>query len=73
MSVSLTGCNEDKITSVLEQQGYSNIVLDGFSLRCGKEDVIPMSQNFEAYNKNSDTFVSGTVCCGFLKGCTIRY
>ena len=53
--------------------GLKDVTLKAPSwLMCGKDDNLFMSNNFEATNING-VHVHGTVCCGFMKGCTIRF
>ena len=62
-----------KAESVLIQQGYKNITMDGHPFfGCGENDSFFMSEDFIATNANN-VRVTGTVCCGILKGCTIRF
>jgi len=56
---------------LLKRQGYTEIEMTGYApLACGKGDVT--SSGFRAKSPNGSR-VSGTVCCGGLKGCTIRF
>lgn len=56
---------------LLERQGYTEIEMTGYApLACGKGDVT--SSGFRAKSPNGSN-VKGTVCCGALKGCTIRF
>jgi hypothetical protein len=55
----------------LEKAGYSEIQTTGYAaFECGKDD--DFHTGFRAKNP-AGTLVEGTVCCGFLKGCTIRF
>lgn len=63
--------NPEKATQTLNHAGYTNIVITGYDpFSCGEDDTF--KDSFTATNPNGMT-VSGTVCCGFLKGCTIRF
>ncbi len=54
----------------LEEDGYTEIQITGADpLKCGKHDL--RGTTFRAKNLAGNT-VSGVVCCGVLKGCTIR-
>lgn len=56
---------------LLERQGYTEIEMTGYApLACGQGDVT--SSGFRAKSPNGSK-VKGTVCCGALKGCTIRF
>jgi ATP sulfurylase len=73
--VTLTGCSQpDRATSVLEQQGYGDIVIHPITFRdlfyCSEDDqfITP----FTAKTNNGST-VSGAVCSGLLKGATVRF
>jgi hypothetical protein len=39
---------------------------------CSDSDTILQSEGFEATNMAGER-VTGTVCCGWLKGCTVRF
>ena len=55
----------------LRKSGYSNIEIgDHAFFECGRGDVSSLS--FTAGNPGG-VRVSGTVCCGWFKGCTIRF
>lgn len=68
----LVGCtNEGKSRRALENHGFTEIVFTGYSwFECSEEDTF--STGFVATNQNSET-VQGTVCCGVIKGCTVRW
>lgn len=68
----LVGCTSPNRTKeTLEKAGYSNIQVGNYDLfRCGEDD--DFATQFEADNQAGQR-VSGTVCCGLLKGCTIRF
>lgn len=69
----LTACTRpDKSREVLQQEGYTNIEITGWSpFMCSEDDE--WSTGFEATNAAGQR-VEGTVCCGTLtKGCTIRH
>lgn len=63
--------NQDNAKELLERQGYTEIRMTGYApMACGKGDFT--SSGFEANSPNGSR-VSGSVCCGGLKGCTIRF
>ena len=68
----LTGCTApDRTKETLEKAGYANIETGEYDFwSCGKDD--DFATKFTADNPAGQR-VSGTVCCGFLKGCTIRF
>lgn len=72
LTVLLAGCTaEDDSRRALESSGYSDIEVGGYAwLSCGKDDSF--STRFTAKNPAGQT-VSGAVCCGWLKSCTVRF
>lgn len=63
----------DRATNTLQASGFKDISLRQPSwFACGKDDSIFMSNDFTATNPVGAQ-VSGTVCCGFFKGCTVRF
>lgn len=55
----------------LRNQGFTHINITGMSFfGCGKDDL--PGRTFRAKNPHGDT-VEGVVCCGILKGCTVRF
>lgn len=71
-AVSLSACSaSDASKDALQKQGFTDIVTTGWSpLSCGQDDFF--STGFTADNPNGQR-VSGVVCCGLLKGCTVRF
>lgn len=71
-AVSLIGCTApSRSRTTLESAGYSDIQIGGYSFfACGQDDHF--STKFVAKNPAGQE-VSGTVCCGWLKSCTIRF
>lgn len=69
----LGGCtNESKTVEALENAGYTKIQTKGYSLfGCGENDGMYHTK-FEATNPNGKR-VKGTVCCGMMTGCVIRF
>lgn len=72
MVLLLSGCTApNRAKETLEKGGYSNITIGDYDwFSCGKDDYF--SNEFEAVNYLGQK-VQGTVCCGILKGCTIRF
>lgn len=56
----------------LVKSGFSNVEIgeDHAFFECGSGDMSSMS--FTADNPRGDR-VNGTVCCGWFKGCTVRF
>lgn len=68
----VVGCDADKNQTImiLESQGYKDVKITGNNIfSCGKGDV--SSASFTAKGEN-ETTVKGVVCCGLVKGCTVR-
>lgn len=65
--------DETSSRRALENEGYENIHFTGYSpFSCSDDDTY--KTGFTATKpKQPNAIVSGTVCCGILKGCTIRY
>lgn len=68
----LGGCtDEDKSRQTLENYGFTNISVGGYdAFECG--DDYTYSTHFQATNSQGRR-VEGTVCCGILKGCTVKF
>jgi hypothetical protein len=69
----LSGCFTDsgEATRALDNQGFKDIQFSGSDFfACSKGDKTGLS--FTATNSNGKR-VSGTVCCGVFKSCTIRW
>ena len=66
------GCTDEVNTlRTLENNGFTDIQTTGFNaFQCSKDDTY--STGFTARNTKGKG-VSGTVCCGFFKGCTVRF
>lgn len=63
--------NVDASINAIESAGLEPVKVGGFSwFTCSDSDNF--STRFTAKNPQGK-LVSGTVCCGILKGCTIRY
>lgn len=66
----LNGLKEDAEQAVLSS-GNTNVSIGSRSFfACGKDDSV--GWYFTATNAQ-DKSISGTVCCGFWKGCTVRF
>ena len=68
----LSACtNESKTKRILENEGFTEIEINGYSFfACGEDDVF--ATGFCAKNAAGNK-VCGTVCGGVGKGYTIRY
>jgi hypothetical protein len=66
------GCTDDSSTrKTLQNAGYTDIQTTGYSMfSCSDSDTF--STGFTAKNPKG-VRVSGVVCCGLLKSCTIRF
>lgn len=66
------GCTDNSNSiRTLESHGFSNIRLTGYEpFACGERDTF--STGFVAMNP-AGHHVTGTVCCGLIKSCTIRF
>jgi hypothetical protein len=67
-----TGCTDDDATRNAAQSiGLRNVSPGGYAFfGCGRDDQY--AQQFTAININGAR-VSGVVCCGLLKACTVRF
>lgn len=65
--------SKSRSEQILEEEGYTEISLSGYPIwGCSdSDDNFFENKEFTAKNMTGKT-VSGYVCCGFLKGCTIR-
>ena len=70
-AVFLAGCSDaDKTEATLKAHGFTEIRTTGYSFfGCGKDDTF--STGFKAKSPIGAP-VEGVVCCGILKGCTVR-
>lgn len=68
----LVACtDEDNTVRTLEAHGFTEIRTTGYApFACSKSD--DFSTGFLATNPAGKR-VEGTVCCGLLKGCTVRF
>ena len=61
----------DNSTDTLTKMGFTNIEITGWSpFSCGEDDSF--STGFKATNPVGLP-VSGVVCCGLVKNCTVRF
>ncbi len=69
----MTRGDESRVRNTLSSMGFKDASLRPASWTvCGKDDSLFSSNDFTATNPLG-TQVSGTVCCGFMKGCTVRF
>lgn len=68
----LSGCTDNTgAKRALEAHGFHDIQLNGYAyFGCSDNDYFNTA--FSAKNGNNQT-VSGVVCCGLLKSCTVRF
>lgn len=68
----LTGCTDEaQSRDALERAGFDPLSVGGYAWAvCGKGDSF--ATRFVARNPRGQD-VAGVVCCGLLKGCTIRF
>lgn len=67
-----TACTDESGSRrALEAQGFTDVVIDGYAwFGCSEDDHFHTS--FHAKNATGHP-VSGVVCCGVLKNCTVRF
>lgn len=72
LMLALGACTSTETSvEVLEKQGFTNIQTTGYDFfACSEEDTF--HTGFTATNTRGQT-VSGVVCCGWLKRCTVRF
>jgi hypothetical protein len=65
-------CTDERASrDALQSAGFKEIHLTGYDFfRCAEGDTF--ATGFIAKNTNGQ-LVKGTVCCGWMKGCTIRF
>lgn len=71
-AVLLSACTApDDTRRTLSDAGYTDIEVGGFApFFCGRDDVF--ATQFTATNPLGNR-VRGAVCCGWMKGCTVRF
>ena len=63
--------NESDTIRTLQSAGFTDIHTTGYDIfSCGQDDTF--HTGFRAKNP-AGQIVTGTVCCGIFKGCTIRF
>lgn len=74
LALALGGCtNEDATKKIVEAQGFSNVQPDGYAWwGCGSDEDDWSRTKFTATGPNGDE-ISGVVCCGVWKNCTVRW
>lgn len=67
----LSACtDEERAKRVLEEAGYTQVVITGYDwAACSEDDTY--STGVIAVGPTGKS-VTGTVCCGLMKNCTIR-
>ncbi len=72
LMIAVLGCEDaDRARATLEDYGFTNINVGGYEpFTCG--DDYTFSNEFEATNPQHRR-VHGVVCCGYLKGCTVKF
>jgi len=67
----VSGCtDEDGSRRALKAMGFKSINLKGYAFfGCSEDDEF--HTRFSAVNVNNE-YVTGVVCCGFMKNCTVR-
>ena len=66
------GTDNESAKETLLDAGYSEIHLEGYApFVCSEDDMY--HTKFTALNPSGSRNVKGVVCCGYLKGCTIRH
>lgn len=71
-SLLLLGCTDESAAiHTIQSAGFTSIRTTGYEpFGCGEGDV--SSTGFVATNVRGER-VSGVVCCGITKGCTVRF
>jgi len=72
ISLFLTSCtDEGRTRSTLHSIGFTDVQTQGYDMwACSEDDSY--STQFTATNPQGQR-VSGAVCCGLLKNCTVRF
>lgn len=68
------GCTDEETSyRVLADEGYTDIQLDGYSFfGCSEDDTYRTNFTATRETHNGIREVSGVVCCGLWKACTVR-
>jgi hypothetical protein len=64
--------SDGEAKTAIVRAGFAKPVITGSNWVACREGDKMIGADFEAINASSQK-VSGTVCCGILKGCTIRF
>jgi hypothetical protein len=72
LTLFLVGCTApDRAQATLKKSGYTDITIGGHDyFSCSRDDY--SSTHFKAKNPVGQS-VEGTVCCGLMKSCTVRF
>jgi hypothetical protein len=72
VTVALVGCTDENATRrTLQDSGFTEIQTGGYAwFACSEDDAFHTA--FTATNSAGKP-VSGVVCCGWLKSCTVRF
>ncbi len=72
LGIAGTGCTDDERSKqTLEDYGFTRIEITGYEpWKCG--DDYTYSTGFTADNPQNRR-VRGVVCCGMVKGCTVKF
>lgn len=72
LALLLFGCTDERASrNALENQGFTKIQFHGYAMfACSEHDYF--NTEFSAINAKGRR-VSGVVCCGVLKSCTVRW
>jgi hypothetical protein len=72
MVLSSSCTNESGARSALRSHGFKNVQITGYAgpFECGEDDL--STTGFTATNQAGQK-VSGVVCCGWFKSCTVRF
>jgi hypothetical protein len=74
MSLMLAACapvSEETLNEKVRAAGFTDVRDDGWAIfGCGEHDTF--RSKFTAKNAHGQ-WVSGTLCCGWLKNCTVRF
>ena len=70
-TLSACGTAPDRSYETLEKSGYTAIEIGGYApFACSEKDKY--HTKFTAKN-SQEQVVNGVVCCGWFKGCTVRF
>lgn len=72
--LTLSACSDEETSRrILEDEGYTEIRLDGYAFwGCGEDDTFRTSFTAIRETPTGPRDVEGVVCCGVLKDCTVR-